>query len=148
VPEPILDTWRLVEAAGYWLVQPRLAATAQEQAERSLAALAALARPWRTTPHGVDIQVDLELLVWHRRSDGLVRDWLRVPTELYATAETVELAVGHTIFAPGIFAPTPNDLHALNQPLLGEVLRAWEAAVGPIVDCDGRDGLYRYGYTV
>ena len=52
----------------------------------------------------------------------------------------------HTLFSRHNYEGDNRLLHMLNQPALETALRAWEQAVGPIVEWSGAEGIYRYGF--
>ena len=102
------------------------------------------------------LKVQLDLFVYVRTSlfpDKPVRTWISSPSEFvfWGASETSKpyicFEIGHTLFCP--HSPEGDDnseLYALNQPLLEQALRSWEARFDPIDDVDGLPGIYQYGY--
>lgn len=103
------------------------------------------------------LEIQLDLFVYVRTSispDKLVRVWISPPSEFvfWGTSETsgpyLCFEVAHTLFCPR--SPDGDDnseLYALNQPLLEQALRSWEAQFGAISDVEGLPGIYEYGFS-
>ena len=102
-----------------------------------------------------DLTMELDLKVWFRTlasPEKPVRAWLRMPTDLQIAGPHrdreafLNLSIGHSVFAASTWQRGSNEeLHTLNQPLLGEALRRWEQHLGPIIEVEGV-GVFRYGF--
>lgn len=80
------------------------------------------------------------------------RVWLRLPSQLVLRAYRGEAPGGYLTFAHSLMLPESlqgddnSELHDLNQPLLADALRQWEAVAGPIFEWEGSRAVWRYGY--
>jgi len=103
-----------------------------------------------------DLTMELDLYVWFRTAESPhqpVRAWLRAPTDLQVAGASegreayLNLSIAHSVFAAETWQRGNNgELHALNQPLLGQALACWEQNLGPIIEIDGVN-VFKYGFA-
>lgn len=130
----------------------RTLAPGESRAELAADAVRAL----RACPHPVaSLHADLDLFAYACTKKSRwkpERVWLRLFSHLALRLTTNEASQGYLTFGHGLLLPEGlyhddnSELHELNQPLLADALRRWEAVVGPIKEWEGSLGVWRYGY--